>query len=199
MPMPHARFEFPVDNFASILIGYSIDSPHLHRVATHHFQNMIDIHEQLVKYGYRRIGYVISSFNLNRVRGNYRAAYLLKQSELFPDLDLPPLENVDHQALIAWEKRYRPDAIITSRHHLRAWPDSIMERIPTELGVAVVSVQNGSTQWAGIDEGSIGVGRTAVQMLAQLVESREVGCPSRPQHCLIESTWQDGDSLPNRS
>lgn len=199
MPMPHARFEFSVDDFASVLIGYSIDSPHLHRVATHHFQNMIDIHREVVARGYQRIGYVISTYNSIRVRGNYRAAYLLRQSEEFPALHIPPLEDPSPEALIAWKKHHRPDAIITSRHHMRIWPDSILKRIPSELGVAIVSVDSNSTALAGIDEGSVQIGRVAAQMLAQLIESRDVGRPLQAQHCLIESIWKDGDSLPSRN
>lgn len=52
---------------------------------------------------------------------------------------------------------------------------------------------------AGIDQRSVEIGRIAMQMLIKEIHVGERGAPSNPCRILVESHWQDGQSLPHRS
>lgn len=199
MPGPYAELDIPFETFPTVLFGYSVQSPETHRIASYHYRCIIRAVDEIRRLGYQRIGYVIDSRFTSRVSKAYLAGYLVKQREMAPKNRLAPLESTDATDVLKWKDRYRPDAVITGRHYLNGWPESLFRGPDNDIGLAVVSVDPSSQELAGINECSFDIGQLGSQVLAFLVEHHELGLLEQPQHWLVEPKWQDGPSLPDRS
>ena len=70
-------------------------------------------------------------------------------------------------------------------------------RIPQDVAVAASTVVDIPVS-AGINQNSEEIGRVAVETLISLINSNDRGRPTVPRRILIEGTWVDGASLPNR-
>jgi LacI family transcriptional regulator len=70
-------------------------------------------------------------------------------------------------------------------------------RIPEDIAAASTSVADIPLS-SGINQNSQEIGRVAVETLISLINSNDRGKPSVPRRILVEGTWRDGDSLPNR-
>jgi DNA-binding LacI/PurR family transcriptional regulator len=97
-----------------------------------------------------------------------------------------------------WLKQHQPDAILTTQPYLPQLLRDLGYRIPEDIAVAGTSVCDIPVD-AGIDQRSIEIGRIAMQMLIKQINVGEQGTPSNPCRILVESHWQDGQSLPPRN
>ncbi|HEX9046088.1 MAG TPA: substrate-binding domain-containing protein, partial [Verrucomicrobiae bacterium] len=100
------------------------------------------------------------------------------------------------RSLKQWLDRQRPDAIITTEVQLPRLIEELGHRIPQDVAVAGSGCDVPVT--AGINQNSEAIGRIAVEMLLKQINFNECGEPAAPCRILIESLWQDGDSLPSR-
>jgi len=161
------------------------------------------IHE----YGYERISLVTGRDYDSRLGGNFIGGLAAAQ-ELFGFKQiLPPLltdETVYRSdapkakaALAKWVKNHRPDAILTTQPQVPGMIRELGLRIPEDVAVAGTSIYDIPVD-AGINQNPEAIGRIAVEMLVALINLGECGEPATPCRILVESTWQDGNSLPRR-
>jgi DNA-binding LacI/PurR family transcriptional regulator len=71
-------------------------------------------------------------------------------------------------------------------------------RIPEDIAVAGTTIFDVPVD-AGINQNPEDIGRIAVQMLVSQINLSERGVPAVPCRTLVESAWQDGKSMPDRS
>lgn len=111
---PHHRTQIPLEFSRYCVIGLSrsLDWAGVDFVSPDHFMGCTQAWIELVRRGYKRIGYVTH----NRMM----SAYLGKQVEVdLPLKDRIPVHSVDYSdgndrnQFFAWLQRYEPDAIIT--------------------------------------------------------------------------------------
>jgi LacI family transcriptional regulator len=95
----------------------------------------------------------------------------------------------------SWLRKYRPDALIAATYQSSVLTDTLNLKIPEEMGVAMVAVLDGFRQFSGIDENSVGIGRTTSDVVVSMVEHSETGIPPHPQRILIRGRWHEGTSL----
>lgn len=154
---------------------------------------------KVVAAGYRRIGAAICMHtppvedDLDRL-----GATLACQQDSRPADRIPPLTTPlrDTDALVAWAKKYRPDAIIGfsvgQYYNLKDGGVDI-----DRLGFASLHITTGPDErFAGMDESNPKVAHEAVHMLDQLIRRRSVGTPDEPLHLLIPGRWNEGETLP---
>jgi LacI family transcriptional regulator len=196
---------FHWDNFSVIRFGLSVRSPYSHIVTSDHLRSIVSAMEKIHAYGYERIGFVVpGDFDL-RLGGNWTGGYYAAQKLLDLTHLLPPLISnqtvampVFAQKFKQWFEKHKPDAILTVDGRV---PDALKQlnvRIPQDVAVAATSVVDIPVT-AGINQNSEEIGRVAVETLISLINSNDRGKPTVPRRILVEGTWVDGASLPNRN
>jgi LacI family transcriptional regulator/LacI family repressor for deo operon, udp, cdd, tsx, nupC, and nupG len=187
------------EHLSGVALGYTVKSPALHSVTVYHYDSVREICRRLRELGYQRIGYMISSVHELRVNSVMLAAFLLEQTGMKPRDRIPPYDWNRHPAAMgpfrAWLKKYQPDALIAATYQAPMLQDSLQLRIPAKLGVAMIAVTDGYSQFSGINENSLSIGRTAMNMVVSMVEHSETGIPLNPQRTLIRGLWHEGASL----
>jgi len=196
---------FHWDNFSVIRFGLSVRSPYSHIVTSDHLRSIVTAMEKIHAYGYKRIGFVVpGDFDL-RLGGNWTGGYYAAQKLLDLTHLLPPL--LTHQTVTIpvfsqkfkqWLEKHKPDAILTVDGRV---PDALKQfnvRVPQDIAVAATSVVDIPVS-AGINQNSEEIGRVAVETLISQINSNDRGKPAVPRRILVEGTWVDGASLPNRN
>ena len=92
-------------------------------------------------------------------------------------------------------EKHRPDAILTSVPQVPGMIRDLGFRIPEQVAVAGTSIYDVPVE-AGINQHSAAIGRIAVEQLVAQINVNERGEPAAPCRILVESLWQDGNSLP---
>jgi len=197
--------DFHWENFSVIRFGLSVRSPDSHVVTSDQMRMVMRAMEKIHGYGYRRIGFAISSdFDL-AVGGTFSGGYLVSQNMLKLSPKLPLLLTDSRtfrekpakafQEFESWYRKYKPDAIVTAIPETLKFLKRMGLSIPRDVAVAGTSVSD-LPLTAGINQNSVEIGRVAVETLAALINVNDLGKPSAPRRILVEGFWQDGDSLP---
>jgi DNA-binding LacI/PurR family transcriptional regulator len=132
-----------------------------------------------------------------RVDNNWLAAYLVEQTRLQPEHQLPPLvlEQWNARTFLSWVEHYRPDAIVTRLpeviHSLRR----AGYRLPDDVGVAYHTLDEKSRCLSGMKKNSFQIGVMAVDLLIDMLHRNERGIPVRPYLLMVEGSWVEGNTL----
>jgi LacI family transcriptional regulator len=182
----------------------SVQSPDSNLVTTDQHRAVVMAVTRISQYGYKRIGLVVGEFDRG-LGGNYYGGFSWAQKLLGLEPALPPFmangeayranPDKETQALKRWLTRHRPDAILTTESQVLEMLKSLDFRIPQDIAVAGTSVRDLPMD-AGINQHSEAIGRIGVEMLVKQIHVNERGEPSDPCRILVESSWQDGNSLP---
>jgi DNA-binding LacI/PurR family transcriptional regulator len=153
--------------------------------------------------GYRRIGFATDETDL-RLRGHlFEAGYLTAQRLVDESERVPVFLVNEHSpekrnaALLAWLETYRIDAIFTNVSTVPAMLASLGVSVPGEVALAGTSILDTNVS-AGIDQHPEEIGRVAFLMLNSLINDGARGIPTIFRQILVEGSWEDGDSLPDR-
>jgi len=97
--------------------------------------------------------------------------------------------------LVAWLNRYKPEVIVGLDNRLAQWVQAAGYRVPDDVGVVHLAVDDDVLDWAGIHSRRREMGVAAVEWLVSLMRYRQFGVPKVPLKILIEGSWQDGRTL----
>lgn len=200
--------EFDWSKFSVLRFGMSVQSPDSNLVTADQFRATVMAVTRMSEYGYRRIGLAVD-FDLDEhLGGNYHGGFLWAQNKLKINPQVPPfiasaalhrrVPEEEAKNLRCWLVQYQPDAILTTQAYVPQLLRELGYRIPEDIAVAGTSVCDIPVD-AGIDQRSVEIGRIAMQMLIKQIHVGERGTPSNPCRILVESQWQDGQSLPRRN
>ena len=195
---------FHWDNFSVIRFGLSVRSPYSHIVTSDHLRSIVTAMEKIHAYGYERIGFVVpGEFDL-KLGGGWTGGFFASQTLLHLPHPLPPLiTDQTHSAAVfgqkfnLWFHKHKPDAILTVDPRVIQSLKQLNVRIPQDVAVAASTIIDIPVE-AGINQNSEEIGRVAVETLVSLINSNDRGKPAVPRRILVEGTWVDGASLPNR-
>lgn len=198
VPQPRVDVDltaFPWGKFSAVAFGYSLKKPQLHTVGSSQFQGVKLAMRKLAEMGFRRVGFVFSIENSERVNHHYLGAYLAEEWLRAGGIPMPPLEMADN--FKTWHRRHRPEVVIASSgsgliQRIRA----AGLRIPEDIGVACPFSPSRSDPYSGVYENSVRVGEVAVDMVVSMIHRGERGVPEIPQRTLIEGVWVPGKTLP---
>jgi LacI family transcriptional regulator len=193
---------FGWDDFCTVRFGHSIQNPRVHIVAGDQLTDGMIAFEHIWNRRYRRIAYVASRGSSIRT-ARFSAGFLQGQLKVEAKLKLQPLlldetdYQKDEQLFLSWLHRTKPDAIFTDLPYLQRMLAKAGYRVPSDVALASTSVLDGNAS-AGIDQNSKEIGRAAIQMLISLINHNEQGIPEICRELLIEGSWTDGDTLPQK-
>jgi LacI family transcriptional regulator len=203
---PHPDWkEFPWGKYSTVRFGRSLRNPACHVVSSDHVANAMLAFARMRESGYRRIGLITNEEALAWKAGHLsEAGFLMAQRMVGPGERIPicvvgELSNTGRARLIAdWVRKNRIDAILTD---VAQCPELLAKaglRAPEDIGLACVNIHDISIT-AGINQNPAEIGRVAMLMLHSLITDHARGIPAIFRQLLVEGSWVDGDSLPNRN
>ena len=197
-PQEHlTRIDLDWDNLSAVTFGYTLVHPRLHLVSNHEYRTMGTLFAELEKRSYRRVGLVNLREHDKRVDNNWLAAYLVEQTRLPLEHQLPPLvlEQWNTKTFLSWVEQYQPDAIVTRLPEVIRSLRRAGYRVPDDVGVAYHTLDEKSLSLSGMKKNSFQIGEMAVDLLIDMLHRNERGIPIRPYLLMLEGSWVEGNTL----
>jgi DNA-binding LacI/PurR family transcriptional regulator len=196
--------DFDWSRFSLIRFGLSVRRVDANLVAADHLRAMMMAVRRIHESGYGRIGLVYDAAHDHSMGGNYFGGFLWANNLLAIKNAIPALD-FDQQAaaparlkaLKKWMLDYRPTAVLTASPQVPALLRELGYATPRDVAVAGTSLYDLPLD-AGIDQCPHAIGQIAAEMLIKQITLNERGEPPDPCRILIESRWQNGQSLPCR-
>lgn len=205
--------EFDWRKFSVVRFGLSVRVPDSHLVTSDQLRATVMAIQKISSYGYQRIGMVVGAELDRNIGGNYTGGFfsaqkLFKQASalslLLIEPDTAPHEEASPKVteklkhlLEAWLLKHKLDAVLAADPRVPGLIRDLGYRVPNDIAVAGTSISDIPVD-AGINQNGEMIGRIAVETLVSQVNLNERGEPVAPCRILIESSWQDGESLPRK-
>lgn len=192
---PHARLNFPWNDFSTVTFGSTLERPPLHRVMNHQFLSMRLLMRKLRALGYRRFGFAPGNVDLQRASGIIAGAFLLEESRLDPKHRIPILtedlnQSYSRNRFLKWFERYKPEVVVAVHMPIMEWVKSTGRRIPEDVGFACYSVVGHAKNLAGVYQGNHEIGRASIDLVISLMQRGERGIPTVPLYHMIPGQWR---------
>lgn len=195
-PRAHTQIQLNWEQFSAISISHTLSQPPLHTITNHHYRSMAQLMRHIKELGYRRPGFACKPQTNEAVDRDWAAAFWA----YYPgDIGafIPPLisRKWDQKIFHQWLKTYSPDVVISPHRQVALWLKKCGLTIPQDIGFAVTACHNDPGEFTGIDENNELVGKTAVNLVVDMVHRGETGIPEIPQTTLIAGTIIAGSTL----
>lgn len=187
--------------FSAIRIGYSTAYPQFHIITSAQMKNMQRALFELVKRGYKRIGFmgVTKNPNLDEIYQNMLAAYLIYKHVNHLGSDLEPLvmedKSIDNniELIQNWVEKCELDCILAHNTKALELLKACDIKCPEEVGLAtILDYYESDPPNSGVAENNYQIGATAVDEIVKLLYINESGLPDRINHLLVSGFWMDG-------
>lgn len=195
---------FPWESYSIVRFGRSLGEPHTHLVTADQVANTMLAIREILKRGYRRVGLVTDQTRIHESGHLFEGGYLLAQHSIPAGDRVPVMALGAHpagqrgKAIAAWIKEHRVEAIFTDVAEVPDLLEKQRVRVPDDVALAVTSVLDARAD-AGIDQHPEEVGRVGFLMLNSLINDGARGIPKIFRQILVEGSWVDGSTLPDRS
>jgi LacI family transcriptional regulator len=201
-PVRHLRLHW--NNLAVVSIDGSLLVPSFHRVMSDNAYNLWLALKSLRQLGYRRIGICLSepvdNYSHHMCRG---AAAHYFHSMAFKSERIPPLfypEEVGKpqkpfQQIVTWLRHNRPHAVIGLNSHLVEWIEATGLRVPRDIGVVHLALDDDVVEWAGIYSNKREIGAIAAEWVISFLQHHRFGLPKVATNQLIRGEWRPGCTL----
>jgi len=202
MVTAHTHIDLNWENYSGVSLGFTVEHPHLHRIASSHLRNTERCMRYLAERGYTRIGFSMLKGIHERVGRLFGAGYDLVVREL-PELESIPFFLPDDyvsqytpRALKAWIRKHRIQAVLTSHDGdlLQMLPE-VGLRIPEDVAVLNVASASAQRGESGMRESNEIIGASAVKLLVSMLQHDERGVPVVPHQTTIEGRWIEGNTV----
>ncbi|MDR1283876.1 MAG: LacI family transcriptional regulator [Opitutaceae bacterium] len=199
-PSGSPRGPVPLDwsRYACATLGTGWPDVPVDRSGINHRHQMDAAMGELLRRGYRRIGFCLPRNAVDGIDGAWMDRYLywqykVKNTQPFPlFVGTPattPAADFRH-----WLRKWKPDAILGLIGHELEWLDALGLRAPDDIGLACLNHQTGSPV-SGMDEQHEAVGKIAAETVINRILHNEFGLPEHPRLILIDGIWCEGKTL----
>ena len=195
-----AEFDPIWQRSATVIIGMRPVRPALSCAANDQFATAKNAVLVLRELGYQRPGLCIS-FEVDahvedRFQGGFGAAQrMLPKRDRLPVFAYRP---TDRERFLRWVERYRPDAIVTLHHEIKAWLEESRRQIPRDIALAHLDRVPDLQEWAGTQQNHQSVGYAAIDMVIGQLHRNEIGIPPFQKCTFTNSTWVPGATVQRR-
>jgi LacI family transcriptional regulator len=199
-PLRHLQLKW--DRLAGVSIGGGLLAPKLHRVAANNRFNLDLALKMARRFGYERIGLCLTeeadrfSHHDARATISYFNSTIPRSQQvkpLFTEYTIKPPRDVD--VVCAWIRKERPDAVIGHSCDLVNWANAAGLRVPEDIGVIHLAIEDDVLDWSGVYANKREIGRVAADRLVSLIQHGEFGIPPIASATLIPGTWRSGNTL----
>lgn len=200
-PLRHLRLDWKY--LASVALGGDLRMPKLHQIMHDLNFNLYLALKSLKRLGFQRIGICLSQAIVTATHYNFRATardlyFNASAKERIPPLFLTHVwgQGADWEGQMhAWLKRYKPEVIVGHDNRLKQWAEAAGYRVPEDLGIVLLALDDDVPDWAGIHSRRREMGATAVDWLVSLMRNYQFGIPNTPLNITIRGTWRTGITL----
>lgn len=199
-PARHIRLKW--DRLAGVCIGGGLLAPKLDRVTTNVAFNLTLALKSLKRFGYQRIGICLTEeadrFSGHEVRAiSYHFNSTIPKSRRVQPLFFPYViePNADEEMVREWLEQMHPDVVVGMSSHLVRWMLDAGYRVPQDIGVVHLAIEDDVLDWAGIYANKRKVGSLAVETLISLIHNRQYGVPTIQSTHLVHGSWRAGRTL----
>lgn len=188
------------EEFACVTLGCKVVEPGFHFATNDQYVTGQLAGSHLLRLGYRRVGMAIPDYVEciveQRFSAGFRNALERSGASAPKNCVLRYNQNNAKAELLRWVASYKPDAICTTFAIVHDWLTSAGLKIPADIGLAILDLDDATGEWSGVDQCSPMVGGAAVDLLVQLLQRNELGAPAHPFGLTIEGAWRDGKTAP---
>jgi DNA-binding LacI/PurR family transcriptional regulator len=199
-PIPSTRIKvaLPWSAFSVMVLGLTPSVKQFHRVTTDYYQSMQLAYAECIARGYRRPGLAVRMETIERLEYRWEAAYLLAQKASGEPGPPAPLlvGEWDADTVLRWLDREKPDVVIGPViGKLEKIIRASGRRIPEDIGMIGLVVQEESDWLSGILQDGEIIGAVALDLLIGLIERNETGVPAHPITHTMPGRWNPGQTL----
>lgn len=184
------------DWFSTVIQGYGILKPDLHRVGMNHMRNMMAALRQAKKKGFSRIGYVkvattdVRSWGVFSSTYTYHAPTMFKQ--VVPTFTSP---NFLYPGLTEWYHKHKPEVIITTNGTVYWQLLDAGIKIPREVGYINLNIDTPNSVFSGIEPQFELTAAASIDLVIEMIRNGETGIPKAAKTVLIQGSWHKGETL----
>ena len=182
---------------AAVALGTRPLWPVIHFVSNDQYVTVFRAVRELAALGYRRLGLCLGSHVDDIVENKFTAGFSAAQKRLSLDDSVPvfDLQPEGKKPFASWCKRYEPEVILTIHTEVKEWVVSLGLNVPDDIGLVQLDKSCETSDWAGMQQNSELIGRSAIDMVIGQIHRNECGLPPVQKSMLIESTWIPGTTL----
>ena len=185
------------DSFALTTIEHTFVEPRLHKVCHDEFSTISRLIQRLLDAGFARIGVAMHQRADDHANHLWLAGYqtfqaLTAEKNRIPHLITP---HWGRDTLLAWYKRWKPEAIITISAEVVAWLRDGGVRVPEDVSCATLYWKADRPFLSGFYQNHELMAAAAVDMVASQLNRNERGIPHSEKTILIQAEWRDGETL----
>lgn len=182
---------------AAVAIGTRPIWPTIHFVSNDQYVTVFRAVREVAALGYRRLGLCLASHIDNIVENKFTAGFRAAQERLglAPDVPVYDLQPGTKKAFTTWLKHHRPEIILTIHAEVRGWVESLGLAVPGDVALVQLDKSQETGDWAGMQQNSELIGRSAIDMVIGQIHRNESGLPPIQKSMLIESTWSEGATV----
>lgn len=198
----HLDLEFNFDGFSAVTFGYTLRSPNLNRISSHHTKNQFMLLNRLRDMGFQDILYASPLWLEERINFGWLAPTMAFAKQHERDMRVRCIFLDELEELLANTPRSKlPEVIICDRLKVAELTKPYGLRVPTDFSFVTPTVElttGEGIEVAGIDQCSWQIGARAVEFLAELLAMNRFGAPVNPSAMLVEGIWCEGETLITR-
>ncbi len=194
--MKHMRLDWK--EFALSTFNHDGWRPLLHRVSIDSTHRISECWRQLLKLGYRRIGFTMP-YQADRVTDHaFTGRFIVAQQQVEPKERIPVLAypmhelSMNRKELFQWLKKYRPEVMIAQSFEAVQLVEEAGWKVPDEMGVVHLNVGPDVPDWSGMKTNQLGIGRAAVDLVVNQLVRNEYGIPEEAREVVLRAKWQAG-------
>ena len=198
---PNFLSEFDWAPYSVVQCARFSESPPFNTVRPNIFQAIKSLFTVVRQRGYRRIGFAIGRHVslLEDDEARYGAAIAMEAGYLTKRDQLPVYQGpiLDAEAVLAWVRKTKPDAIIGFSVSYYWDLKTKGYRIPQDIGFASMHLEalEDTAFCSGLNQNRPEIARQSILLLDQMIRNRERGIPGYPLHLLVPSLWNEGKTL----
>jgi len=211
LPVPErANFsEINCEHIALATISYSVKHLSINRTSLDYYQCMMLILNNLVKKGYKRIGFSIAKSDLRRFGERLFSGFLGWQQTLPKSKRIPVHinkkigeynETVEDRAsgrkdYMQWLEKHKPEVVVGSSARFHQWLLELGFNIPDDIGFVSTGKLSEMPGVSGIDQKHFEIGTATTDLIIGQFHRNEYGPPNPEKVVMIEGSWLDGNTL----
>ena len=182
---------------AAVAIGTRPVWPVIHFVSNDQYVTTFRAVREVARLGYRRLGLCLASHIDNIVENKFTAGFGAAQKRLALGQEVPvfDLQPGTRKLFALWLERHRPEVILTIHAEVREWVASLGLAVPDDIGLVQLDKSEETSDWAGMQQNSELIGRSAIDMVIGQLHRNESGLPPVQKSMLINSTWSPGATV----
>lgn len=198
---PGEPIELDWEAFSIVTIEREPLLPNFHHISPNYYSAVVEAWTELLRRGYRRIGFVTANREMRRVEYQWLAAYLLEQTwQPTGGGSIPPLLMKDYSdpgLFTKWLAEHEPDVVMSRGDpEIRSWLQSLNRRVPQDVGFVSLNVSMDDS--SGVVQSREKMGRIAVDILHTKLMHFERGPEDALSGTVVENYWQEGVTLRRR-